>query len=144
MVVQACLLAAISDMRMCEEVLAILFALTTFTEELSGQRVVLYSDNCGAQHAATRGSAKSFDHNAMVHEIWEFAFEHQVSVVILLRRYVHGACVASTWQVHLWIERVPSEQNISDSPSRFAYQEMEEIGAQWRAPCFVLGAAVSA
>ena len=105
------------------EVLAILLALTTFAAEVSGRRVVLYSDNCGAQHATARGSARSSDHNAMVHEIWEFAYQHQML---------------------LWIERVPSERNISDSPSRFHYEEMVEIGAKWREPCFVLGAAASA
>ena len=32
--------------------------------------------------------------------------------------------------MHLWVERVPSKWNISDCPSRFKYNLMEELNAQ--------------
>ena len=35
---------------------------------------------------------------------------------------------------HLWIERVSSEDNISDLPSRTEYALMESLGAKWRKP----------
>ena len=36
--------------------------------------------------------------------------------------------------MHIWIERVPSDDNISDLPSRESYGLMTELGAKWRAP----------
>ena len=36
--------------------------------------------------------------------------------------------------MHLWIERVSSEDNISDLPSREQYDLMYCLGAQWRSP----------
>ena len=35
---------------------------------------------------------------------------------------------------YMWIERVSSENNISDLPSREKYELLEELGAVWRAP----------
>ncbi len=67
----------------------------------------------GAEHTTARGSAKAFDHNQIVHEVWTLVFQHHV---------------------HLWVERVASEYNISDCPSRGAYQIMHDIKARWRQP----------
>ena len=36
--------------------------------------------------------------------------------------------------MHLWIERVPTSENIADLPSREEYGLMEAIGAQWVPP----------
>ena len=36
--------------------------------------------------------------------------------------------------MHLWIERVPTCENIADLPSREEYGLMEAIGAQWVPP----------
>jgi hypothetical protein len=95
------------------EIAAILLALTTFTNELRGRTVVLYSDNVGAEKTSTKGSAKAFDHNKLQHEIWSLVLEHAI---------------------HLWVERVPSRENISDLPSRFEYQLMKDMGAAWCEP----------
>ena len=51
------------------EIVAILLAVATFAELLNGRRVVLYSDNAGAENSTIRGSAKAFDHNHMIHEV---------------------------------------------------------------------------
>ena len=67
----------------------------------------------GAEYSTAGGSAKAFDHNQLIHEIWTLVMRHRV---------------------HLWIERVPSKFNISDSPSRGEYQIMHDIGASWRQP----------
>ena len=88
-------------------------ALSTFSNELQGEKVVLYSDNTGAEAATAKGSARAFDHNALVHEIWSHALRHSI---------------------HLWIERVPSKFNISDSPSRFRYKILDDLNAKWRKP----------
>ncbi len=67
----------------------------------------------GAEGATKKGSAKAFDHNQLIHEIWSHAFLQKMA---------------------LWVERVPSEFNISDSPSRFDYDLLTELGAVWRKP----------
>jgi hypothetical protein len=67
----------------------------------------------GAEHTTARGSAKAFDHNQIIHEVWTMVFQEGI---------------------HLWVERVPSKYNISDSPSRFEHQIMYDIGAQWCRP----------
>ena len=95
------------------EIIAIMLALSTFTSELSGRKVVLYSDNTGAEATANKGSAKAFDHNMLQHAIWSHVLTHGI---------------------HLWIERVPSKENISDLPSRFEYGLLEELYAVWREP----------
>ena len=90
-----------------------MMALSTFSNELQGEQVVLYSDNKGAEATTAKGSARAFDHNALVHEIWSHALRYNF---------------------HLWIERVPSKLNIADSPSRFRYKILEGIKARWRKP----------
>ena len=97
------------------EMMAILFALTTFRTKLANRRVILFSDNTGAEKSAVKGSAQASDHNEIVHEIWTYAFEHGIK---------------------LWIERVPSEDNISDCPSRQEYELMTALGATWCEPVF--------
>ena len=99
------------------EILAISVGLSTFAEELKGRKVIVYSDNTGAevnvalsicflnplvfvvslQAASRKGRASSWDHCGLIHEIWSF-------------------CLIN--QTYLWIERVPSASNISDVPSR--------------------------
>ena len=109
-------------------------ALSTFTSALQGRKVVLFSDNAGvtpmgwrlgwyllclvlcesgAEATTAKGSAKAFDHNQLVHEIWWHALKFDIS---------------------LWVERVPSKYNIADSPSRFQYKLMHDLGATWCKP----------
>ena len=114
------------------EILAIAVALSTFASLLSGRSVLLYSDNtgkcrsapvemygnsvclAGAEKATTKGSARAFDHNQLVHEIWYHAY----------------LC-----KIRLWVERVPSKENISDLPSRFHYVLVrDKLKAEWRKP----------
>lgn len=95
------------------EILAIMVALSTFDEQLRGRKVIVFSDNKGAEFATGKGSSKAADHNQLVHEIWTHA----------LRSHIH-----------LWVERVPSADNISDSPSRFDYELLEDMGATWVRP----------
>ena len=37
-------------------------------------------------------------------------------------------------KIDLWIERVASNDNISDSPSRFEYEIMDDLEAEWCEP----------
>ena len=65
------------------------------------------------QAATRKGTAKSWDHCQIVHGIW---------------------AQAAANHTHIWIERVGSEYNISDLPSRERYGLLKELGAVWRAP----------
>lgn len=115
------------------EILAISVGLSTFAEELKGRKVIVYSDNTGAevnvalsirflnppvfvvslQAASRKGRASSWDHCGLIHEIWSF-------------------CLIN--QTYLWIERVPSASNISDLPSREDYKLLQDMDppAVWR------------
>ena len=103
------------DSQICGlEMLAIALGLSTFAAELRGRSVVVFSDNKGAEAATRKGTAKSWDHCEIIHEIWTMAFQI-------------GA--------HVWIERVASAENISDLPSRTEYALLyDEFDAQWREP----------
>ena len=115
------------------EIIAIQLALNTFQPALTGRSVVLYSDNTGmfqiimqfsftvlcsvltsgAERSTTKGASRAFDHNALVHGIWSFTLKHRID---------------------LWVERVPSEFNISDCPSRWDTRLMQQLGAHWVDP----------
>ena len=86
----------------------------------------------GAKRATANGAAKAWDHNMLVHTIWAEAVDNRT---------------------RLCFERVPSKDNIADSPSRsclpghlraarmhmprdarFEYRILEALGASWRQP----------
>ena len=92
------------------ESMAISIGLATFAEELRG-KVLVFSDNTGAEAAARQGSAHAWDHCEMIQGIWTQAFLNQT---------------------HVWIERVASDDNLSDLPSRTEYKLLQELGAVWR------------
>ena len=95
------------------ETMAISVGLASFAEELRGRKVLVFSDNTGAEAAARRGSAHAWDHCEMVHGIWTQAFLNRT---------------------HIWILRVASDDNLSDLPSRCEYGLLRELGAVWRPP----------
>ena len=129
-----------------------MLAVATFADELSNRKVVLYSDNKGTQRVClgrlcarvpssfvqapntplrrdlrrrsitTRSSMRSRDLFLCVLGICCGMHMHKIWTLVFKRH------------IHLWIERVPSKDNISDSPSRSEYEIMEDIGAQWRWP----------
>ena len=60
----------------------------------------VWEDNAGAEGSLAKGASHSEDHNLLIHAIWYMA-----------AKYGFG----------LWIERVASDDNISDCPSRERY-----------------------
>jgi hypothetical protein len=90
------------------ELLAIAFGLSTFCEQLRGRNLVVFSDNTGAEHATTKGGSKEWDHSCIAHCIWSCALQLRIG---------------------LWLERVPSKDNISDDPSREKYELLERLRA---------------
>lgn len=95
------------------EVLAIAVGLSTFGEMLENRRVIIFSDNIGAEGSVRKGASKAWDQSMLIHEIWTLAWK---------------------LKMHIWIHRVPSEENISDLPSRESYDLMRDLGAQWVPP----------
>ena len=69
-------------------------------------------------------------HCRLIHEIWQ-QVGHEYSVESLCHLFVSQALQNRTY---IWVERVPSHDNISDSPSRCAYGLMKEMGATWKKP----------
>ena len=60
-----------NDAQICGlEMLAITVGLSTYAEELRGRKVIVHSDNVGAEAATTKGTAKEWDHCQIIHEIW--------------------------------------------------------------------------
>ena len=117
------------------EIWAIALGLSTFQQQIMGKTVFLYSDNtgvhacrvtasptsvricfefAGAELGTVKGSAKAFDHNALIHNVWMQA---------LVQRF------------ELWVYRVPTDDNLSDLPSRGEYALLDEMGAVWQEPC---------
>ena len=68
----------------------------------------------GAEHGTAKGSARAFDHNALIHNVWMQALLHHFA---------------------LWVYRVPTDDNLSDLPSRCEYELIHELGAVWHDPC---------
>ena len=79
------------------ELLSIGLGLSSFESKIKGRNIMIFSDNTGAEHATRKGSAKEFDQGALVHAIW--------------KKLAQMRCGA-------WIERVPTQDNIADLPSR--------------------------
>ena len=95
------------------ELLAVVFGLCTFLDDVRGKYVRIYIDNTGGESALEKGAARSADHNLLVHSVWHLG-----------ARYGFG----------IWIERVPSSLNIADEPSRECYGTLWDLGASWVEP----------
>ena len=90
------------------ELLAIALGLCTFSEQLRGRRVLVWSDNTGSEASVKKGVAKSWDHSCIVHSVW---------------------LKAARIQADLFVQRVPALENIADLPSREEYGLLRAIGA---------------
>ena len=63
--------AARNDAQICGlKMMAIALGLSVFAGELRGRKAIVYSDNVGAEPATRTGTAKSWDHCQIIHEIW--------------------------------------------------------------------------
>ena len=52
------------------EMLAIGLGVSSFAHLISNRRVVIWSDNTGAETAVKSGKAKAFDHTCLAHCLW--------------------------------------------------------------------------
>ena len=90
------------------ELLSIALAFSTFGHLCKKRRVIVHSDNTGAECCLRKGTAKHSDHCHIVNELWGHV---------------------SRKRMQLWIQRVGTDDNWSDSPSRFLYDGLVEVGA---------------
>ena len=88
--------------------LSIALGLSSFQELLVGRRVVVWSDNTGAEAAAASGTARQFDHGCLAHCLW-------------LR--------AAQLRIEMYVKRVPTKDNIADLPSRGEFGLLKWMGA---------------
>ena len=95
------------------ELLSIALGLSVFADILRGRKVIIHSDNTGAECCTRRGSASSFDHCSLIHQMWAHI---------------------SRLLIFAWICRVPTDDNISDLPSRQEYAILRREGAVFRDP----------
>ena len=95
------------------ELLAIAIGLCTFADKLQSRKICIWSDNTGSEATTDKGTAKSWDHARIVHSIW---------------------LKAAMIKAHLWVDRVPTKENIADLPSRMEYQLLLDMGAQFVKP----------
>ena len=109
----ATLMARKDKQIMAWELLAIALGISTFKEKLAGRMVRIWCDNAGGENVLRTGSARSVDHNLTVHGVWLHA-----------ARTGYG----------IWVERVPTKDNIADLPSRESYGLLQAMGARWVEP----------
>ena len=95
------------------EILAVVFGLCAFLQQLRGKLVRIYVDNVGGERALSKGAARSMDHNLLIHSVWHMSVRYGFAV---------------------WVERVPSSLNIADEPSREQYDTLRALGARWVEP----------
>ena len=107
--IRAILQARNDQQIMALELLAIVLGVCTFSSLLQGRRVRIWCDNVGGEHALRTGSARSMDHNMIVHGLWLHARRSDYAI---------------------WVERVASNENIADLPSRCSFEIMRDLGAQ--------------
>ena len=101
------LIARADNQIMALEILGVALGLSTFVDMLRGRVVRCWVDNAGGEAALLRGSARKIDHNRIVHGVWAFCLVNAIG---------------------LWIERVASDDNIADEPSREVYSTVDGLG----------------
>ena len=102
------------DSQICGlELCAMALGLCTFSRQCYGQKLHVWSDKCGSENATKRGSAKAWDHNHVVHAMW---------------------VKAAALRCHMVVDRVPTEVNIADLPSRMEYALLRRMGSRFVEP----------
>ena len=95
------------------ELLAVVIGLATFAPQLQYYAINIWEDNHGGECALTKACARESDHNLLVHAVW---------------------LMAARCGMALWVQRVASDDNIADEPSRGKNSALAEINAQWVSP----------
>ena len=75
-----------------------------WADRLRGRRALAFVDNDAAKYAVISGTSQNIASSCLVESLWEDVSE---------------------LQSFLWVERVPSESNISEGPSRLEFSVLE-------------------
>ena len=81
--------------------------------QVKNKNVVIWSDNTAAEAATRKGSAREFDQGALIHSIWKLAAMNNIGI---------------------WVNRVPTKDNIADDPLRERYGLLAMLGATFVKP----------
>jgi hypothetical protein len=92
---------------MAFELLAIYYGLVAFAPLLRGRTFRVWTDNEGCRGSMSSGRARAVDHNLIVHLIWRECFR---------------GCMSP------WFSRVPSDDNVSDGPTRGEFRVADALG----------------
>ena len=84
-----------------------MYGLHAFAPIIQGRTARIWTDNEGARGSVTHGGARASDHNELVHRVWCFCYEMSVNP---------------------WFNRVPSDDNISDGPTRNEHRVVHTLG----------------
>ena len=85
------------DQIMALELYAILMGIESFADKIASSNLTVWTDNVGGECALKRQTARAADHNQLVHQVW---------------------ARAAALKAGIWINRVPSAENIADGPTR--------------------------
>ena len=89
------------------EAIAALLALIYWREPLAGHQVILLIDNMAAEGTLHRGYSPDADLCRITNRVWQ---------------------ICNAFDISLWIDRVPSDDNIGDPLSRGDFSLMEALG----------------
>ena len=101
------------------ELLPVVLAQRSWAGRWRGRKIVLFVDNDSARHALIKGGSPIQASARLVGLFWA------------------GEARAMSYT---WTERVPSESNPADGPSRLAFDEMARLGGSWTEPVLVAAA----
>ena len=98
--------------------------MATFGEQCRDANVTLFCDNVAQQGALTKGFSRDLDNAIFARLFWDMVAEHGINI---------------------WFERVSSEENLSDIPTReddwaahpaMAHFGVQEVTAGDTSPCY--------
>lgn len=95
------------------ELLSIALGVSVFAKELEKRKVVIHSDNRGAECGTRKGASRALDHSWLIHQLWAHFLQLKMAVLI---------------------KRVPTDDNIADLPSRCSYNLLRAVQAEHRMP----------
>ena len=93
------------------ELLPIAVALDLWGDRLQNRSVFIYTDNEAAKFAVVSGRTANDAAAEILEKIWDSMVDNRV---------------------YPWVERVPTESNPADDPSRIEFRQLEEKGARRR------------
>ena len=97
------------------ELLAAPFGLATWAKRLVDRPILLWIDNDRAAANLVEGYSPKTDSSSIVGSFWLMAAQLKASI---------------------YIDRVESESNLSDGPSRFEFDLIQSLGGVWGPPNF--------